>query len=155
MHPNILIIKSVFTSIGYISKIITSSDLTKKTSGVVPTKIVKLANKGICKDLVNCISESKEQKNEWPNDLKHQKLHLCLKGGSTKQRKLYTASGLPKVSKIFERVLFDQLTKFSINFLPPLLSGFMKSCSTQYILINLIKKWKKILTNMTELLELC
>ena len=40
MHPNILIIKSVFTSIGYISKIITSSDLTKKTSGVVPTKIV-------------------------------------------------------------------------------------------------------------------
>ena len=154
MHPNILIIKSVFTSIGYISKVITSSDLTKKTTGVVPTKIVKLANKGICKDLVNFISES-IKKNECPNDLKHQKLQLCLKGGSTKQRKLYTASGLPKVSKIFERVLFDQLTKFSINFLPPLLSGFMKSCSTQYILVNLIKKWKKILTNMTELLELC
>ena len=154
MHPNILIIKSVFTSIGYISKVTTSSDLTKKTTGVVPTKIVKLANKGICKDLVNCISES-IKKNECPNDLKHQKLHLCLKGGSTKQRKLYTASGLPKVSKIFERVLFDQLTKFSINFLPPLLSGFIKSCSTQYILVNLIQKWKKILTNLTELLELC
>ena len=71
--------KSVFTSIRLfdfnfvssndISKIITSLDSTKKTSGDNPTKIVKLANKEICKDLANCINES-IKKNEFPNELK-------------------------------------------------------------------------------------
>ena len=63
MHPSILKIKSVFASIRLfdfnfvsnddISKIISSLDSTKKTSGVIPTKIVKPANKEICKDLTN------------------------------------------------------------------------------------------------------
>ena len=67
MHPSILKIKSVFKSIRLfdfnfvssddISKIITSLDSTKKDSGVIPTKNVKLANKEICKDLANCINE--------------------------------------------------------------------------------------------------
>ena len=67
-HRSILKIKSVFKSIRLfnfkfvssddISKIITSLDSTKKTSGVIPTKIVKLANKEICKDLANCINRS-------------------------------------------------------------------------------------------------
>ena len=53
MHPGI--IKSVFKSIRLfnfnfissddMSKIITSLDSTKKASGAIPTKIVKLANK--------------------------------------------------------------------------------------------------------------
>ena len=53
MHPSILKIKSVFKSIKLfnfnfvssddISKIITSLDLTKKTSGVIPKKIVELS----------------------------------------------------------------------------------------------------------------
>ena len=78
MHPNILKIKSVFKSIRLfdfnfvssddISKIVTSLDSTKKTSGVIPTKIVKLANKEISKDLVNFIKELK--KNKLPNELK-------------------------------------------------------------------------------------
>ena len=71
--------KSVFKSIGLfnfifvssdgISKIITSSDSTKKTSGVITTKIGKLANKEIFKDLANCINES-IKKNEFPIELK-------------------------------------------------------------------------------------
>ena len=39
-----------------ISKIINSVNPTKKTSGAIPTKIVKLANKKICKDLANYIN---------------------------------------------------------------------------------------------------
>ena len=49
--------------------VITSLDSTKKTSGVIPTKILKLSNKEICKDLANCINES-IKKNEFPNELK-------------------------------------------------------------------------------------
>ena len=67
MHPSIVKMKSVFKSISQdfnfvssydISKIITSLDSTKKTSGIIPTKIVKLANKEICKDLANCMDDS-------------------------------------------------------------------------------------------------
>ena len=79
MYTTILKIKPVFTSIrlfGFnfvstadISEIITPLDSTKKTSGVIPTKIVKLANKETCKDLAHCINES-IKKNEFPNELK-------------------------------------------------------------------------------------
>ena len=64
-HPGIIKIKSSvetkqlfdfnFVSSDDISKIINSLDPTKKTSGAIPTKIVKLANKQICKDLANCV----------------------------------------------------------------------------------------------------
>ena len=79
MHPSILKIKSVFKSVRVfdfnfissdgISKIIISLDSTKKTGGVIPTKIIKLAKKEICKDLANCINES-FKKTEFPNKLK-------------------------------------------------------------------------------------
>ena len=44
-------------------------DSTKKMSGAIPIKIVKLANKNICKDLANCINECVKQ-NKFPNKLK-------------------------------------------------------------------------------------
>ena len=52
---------------------------------------------------------------------------------------------LPIISKIFERVLFDQLTKFSNEFLSPLFCSFRKGYSIQYALVNLPQKWKKSL----------
>ena len=98
MHPTILKIKSVFTSIRLfdfnfvsiddISKIINLLDSTKKTSGVIPTKIVKLANKEIFMGLANSINES-NKKNEFPNELKAVDITPTFsKRGSTKQRKL-------------------------------------------------------------------
>ena len=50
---------------------------------------------------------------------------------------------LPTVSKMFERILFNQLQRFSNKFLSPLLCGFRKGYSTQYVLINLLQKWQK------------
>ena len=52
---------------------------------------------------------------------------------------------LPTVSKIFEIILFSQLQRFSNKFLSPLLCGFRKGYSTQYVLINLLQKWQKCL----------
>ena len=78
-HPSIIKIKSSvettqlfdfsFVSSDDISKIINSLDPTKKANGAIPTKIVKLANKQICKDLANCINECIKQ-NKFPNELK-------------------------------------------------------------------------------------
>ena len=58
-----------FVSSDDISKIINSMDSTKKTSGAIPIKIVKLANKKICKDLANCTDECIKQ-SKFPNELK-------------------------------------------------------------------------------------
>ena len=78
-YPSIIKIKSSvettelfdfnFVSSDDIYKIINSLNPTKKTSGAIPTKIVKLANKQICKDLANCINECIQQ-NKFPNELK-------------------------------------------------------------------------------------
>ena len=78
-HPSIIKIKSFaertqlfdfnFVNSDYISKIINSLDPTKKASGAIPTKIVKLVNKQICKSLENCINECIKQ-NKFPHNMK-------------------------------------------------------------------------------------
>ena len=104
-HSSILKIKSVFKSIRLfdfnfvssddISKIVTSLDSTKKTSGVIPRKTVKLGNLEIYKDLANCISDS-IKKNEFLNELKAADITPIIKTReSTKQRKLQTCKCAP------------------------------------------------------------
>ena len=145
MHPSIIKIKLVFTSIRLfdfmssddISKIITSSDSTKKTNGVIPTKIVKLASKDICKDLENCINES-IKKNITP-DIKP----IFKKEDPLNKENCRPVSVFPEISKKFEKVLFAQLTKYSNRFLSLFLCGFRKGYSTQYALVKLFQKWKE------------
>ena len=115
-----------FVSSDDISKIITSLDSTKKTGGVIPTKIVKLANKEIFKDLANCINKSIKKK-EFPIELKAADITPIFKKEDPLNKKNYRpVSILPTISKIFERILFDQLTKFSNKFFPLFLRGFRK-----------------------------
>ena len=51
---------------------------------------------------------------------------------------------LPVISKIFERVLFEQIEKFSEK-ISLKLRGFRKGHSTQHALLNLLKNWQKTL----------
>ena len=60
---------SNFVNSDGISKIINLLDPSKKTNGAIPTKIVKLAKKQICKGLKNFTNECIKQ-NKFPNDLK-------------------------------------------------------------------------------------
>ena len=52
---------------------------------------------------------------------------------------------LPIISKIFERILFEQIEKFSKKILSPKLCCFRKGHSTQHALLNLLKNWQKTL----------
>ena len=52
---------------------------------------------------------------------------------------------LPMISKIFERVLFPQIEKFSEKILSSKLCGFRKGHSTQHALLILLKNWQKTL----------
>ena len=51
---------------------------------------------------------------------------------------------LPIISKTYERVLFEQIEKFSEK-ISPKLCGFRKGHSTQHALLNLLKNWQKTL----------
>ena len=120
-----------FVNCDGISKIISSMDPTKKTSGAIPTKIVKLANKQICKDLANCINECIKQ-NKFPNEIKIADItHKFKKEDSLDKTNHRSTSILPTVSKIFKRILFNQLQRFSNKFL---------SYSTRYPPINLLQE---------------
>ena len=117
-------------------------DSTKKASGAIPIKIVKLANKNISKDLANCINECIKQ-NKFLNELKIADITPIFKNEDPLDKSNYRPiSILPTVSKIFERILFNQLQRFSNKFLSPLLCGFRKGYSTQYALISLLQKWQ-------------
>ena len=80
-------------------------------SGVIPTKIVKLANKQIRKDLANCINECITQ-NKLPNELKITDTTPVLKKEDPLDKTNYRAISTT-VSKVFERILFNQLRCFS------------------------------------------
>ena len=60
-----------------ISKIIDSLDRSKMTTGAIPTKIVKLANKQICKDLENYIYECIKQI-AFPNRAKNSRYNFYI-----------------------------------------------------------------------------
>ena len=120
-------------------------DSTKKASGAIPIKTVKLANKKNCKDLANCINECIKQ-NKFPNELKIADITTIFKKEDPLDKTNYrTISILPTVTKIFERILFNQLQRFSNKSLSPLLCDFRKGNSNQYALINLLQKWYKCL----------
>ena len=79
-------------------------DSTKKTSGAIPIKIVKLENKKVRNDLANCINEYiKESK--FPNELKIADITPIFKKEDRLDKTNYRPiSILPTVSKNFERI---------------------------------------------------
>ena len=56
-------------------------------------------------------------------------------------------SVLPLLSKVFERVIYNQLGKYMETFLNKLLCGFRKVHSTQHALFKLLQRWQKELDN--------
>ena len=54
---------------------------------------------------------------------------------------------LPAISKIFERVLFNQLNDFIEPKFSKILCGFRKGHSTQHALLRLLKRWQACLDN--------
>ena len=52
---------------------------------------------------------------------------------------------MPIISKVFERIMLNQITAFMDEYLSPHLCGCRKGFSTQTALSSLIEKWKQIL----------
>ena len=54
---------------------------------------------------------------------------------------------LPLISKVYERLIYNQLSEYSESFLSHILCGFTKAHSTQHALFKLLQSWQKELDN--------
>ena len=154
-HPSILKIKSFFKSNSGFSfshvetlevrKLISDLDCSKKTSGDIPTKIIKLAIDNCYIELTDCINTSIDNC-IFPQSLKCADVSpIHTKDSTTDKANYRPISILPTLSKIFERVLFNQITTYCQSIFSKHLCGFRKAYSTQYSLINLLKNFQECL----------
>ena len=59
------------------------------------------------------------------------------------KKKFIPVSLLPLLSKVFEKIMYDQLYEYAEAFLNELLCGFPKAHSAQHVLFRLLQKWQK------------
>ena len=80
----------------------------------------------------------------FPNDLKYANVTPLHKKEQIIDKKNYRPiSILPSISKIFERLIFKQMTNFIENKISEYLCGFRKGYNIQHVLIRLIDKLNK------------
>ena len=120
---------------------------TKKGSGPIPIKTLKLLSSNfctyICDAINNCINDA-----IFPGELKEANITPIFKKRDKEKCENYRPiSILPTFSKIFEKVLFEQISKFFEKIFSKFLCGFRKGFSTQTALLNLIQIWQKLLDN--------
>ena len=70
---------------------------------------------------------------------------LFKKDDNTDKTNYRPISILPSISKIFERIMFKQMTAFIVSRISQYLCGFRKGYSTQHALLRLIDKLNKSL----------
>ena len=120
-------------------------DTKKSSSGEISPAIIKLAKKEILIPITNCINKCISIKS-FPDELKiADVIQVFKKEDPNNKAKYRPIKLLPIISKIFERVFFEQIEKFSEKILSPKLCGFKKGHSTQHVLLNLMKNWQKTL----------
>ena len=52
---------------------------------------------------------------------------------------------LSSISKVFERIIYEDISQYVRNKLSPYLCGFRKGYSTQHCLVIMLERWKKAL----------
>ena len=155
-HPSISKIKQNYrhdvnfqfqpVSVSLVKKIIQSLPSNKSSGGEIPLRLLK--NCGFTfNQLTECINECLHN-NCFPDSLKLANVTpVFKKGDSTDKSNYRPISILPLLSKVFEKIIYDQLYEYSQTFLNKLLCGFRKAHSTQHALFRLLQAWQKELDN--------
>ena len=100
----------------------------------------------ICSTVLRKLINSAIKGCVFPNKLKVADITPIFKKGNATDVKNYRPiSVLPPISKIFEKLLYMQMSTYFEQFLSPYLCGYRKGFSTQEALLTLIEKWKKSL----------
>ncbi len=147
-HPSILKIKDTvshndkftFTKVNQaqIEKEILELNPKKATgSDTIPPKIVKDALRVLKPPLTQLFNITVEE-NQFPSALKCANVSpLHKKDDNTNKENYRPISILPSLSKIFERIMFQQMTSYVSNLLSPYLCGFRKGYNAQHALLRL------------------
>ena len=126
---------------------ILSVNQNKSNSGTIPTKVLRSLAKEICIPLTDCIN-SAILNEKFPSELKMAGVIPIFKKDDSFEKENYRAiSLLPSLSKVYEKLIYQQLSTFFENKSSPLLCGFRSRYSTQHALLNLINKWHSCLDN--------
>ena len=114
----------------------------KATAGEIPVDILK--NSEFCfSELTKCINKAFNE-NRFPDTLKLSDIVPVFKKlDPTDKTNFRPVSVLPLLSKVFEKIMYDQLYGYTETFLDKLLCGFGKAHSTQHALFRLFQKWQK------------
>ena len=73
------------------------------------------------------------------------KTPIYKKDDPNKSNSYRPVSVLPVVSRVFEKIMHDQISQYINSFVTPYLCGYRKGFSTQQALLSLIEKWKIVL----------
>ena len=155
-HPNIVKIKRRFkinttfsfslTSKDEIVAIIKDLQNNKAAGGEIPLNILKKSN-FIFDKLTECVNYTLKN-GKFPDSLKKATITPVYKKDDPTDKVNYRpVSVWPLLSKIFEKVIHDQLWEYMDLFLNKLLCGFRKAHSTQHALFKLLHSWQKDLDN--------
>ena len=163
-HPSIIKIKQVVNgsnvsdSERFSFKTINESEIKdllknldiKKASGIdtIPPKLVKLSADFLTPLLTKAINTSIAQ-NVFPENAKTASVIPLDKGKPNKNEmsNFRPVSVLNTFSKIYEKVIKDQIVHGMEKYFSPFLSAFRKNYSSQNILISLTEEWRKKLDN--------
>ena len=120
-------------------------DKSKSNSGKIPTSVLKATKEAVCPFLTDCINCA-IYNCRFPDELKEANVSPKFKSkDATAKPNFRPISILPSVSKIYERVLKNQITPFFQDKLSVILSGFRESYSTQHALIRVFELWRRCL----------
>ena len=157
-HPSILLIKQKLENVDNFSfKEVSISEIGKKlrelnpnkltTSDIIPTKSLKQSSKN-CSGTLQKLCNDALRDGHFPDKLKSADVRPVFKKDDPKKAKNYRPlSVLPGVSKMFERLMHEQISFHVDQILSPYVCGYRKGFSTQHALLSLIEKWIKVLDN--------
>ena len=115
------------------------------TSNNIPANVLK-DTFDICSLILNDIWHVAVLGSSFPRELKLADITAILKSvDATNENNYRPISDLPVVSKLFERIMQNQIFPYLNEFLSSSLCGYRKGYSTQYALLGFIEKWKKML----------
>ena len=92
----------------------------------------------------NCINQSLKTTGEFPGSLKLGNLIPTYKNDDPLHKSNHRpVSILPLLSKVYEIIIYNQLSQHAEQFLNKILCGFWKAHSTQHALFKLLQSWQK------------
>ena len=156
-HPSIMKIKSKYTiqemfsvkpvTVKDVENIIKNIPKNKASGGEIPLKILK-QSRFTYEMLTDCVNDAIVGENILPDSLKFADITPVHKKDETTNKENYRpVSVLPLISKIFERIIYDQLSEYLEKYLNSILCGFRKAHSTQHALFKLLQAWQEELDN--------